>query len=98
MSPGGLVPVSNATLCPTEPKANVTVPPGAIVTALGVNARDGVALIVAVCGDGVGVDVVMSLDDPQAASPKANVAVVMAEIARCIILSASRRMGMYVRL
>jgi len=52
MSAGGLVPVSNFTEWPTDPNANVTVPPGAIVTELGEKPCVGVAFMVALGAEG----------------------------------------------
>lgn len=86
ISLGGLVPESNLTVCPTDPKAKVTVPPGAIVTVLGENARAGVAAMVAVAGGVVGViGWVPPPDDPHATTPTASEAETMKENARCII-------------
>lgn len=87
MSPGGLAPLSNETLWPSAPKANVTVPPGAIVTVLGEKAVAGVAFTVAVCGEGVGVVgvVIPEPEEPHAASPRTSEAEMMVESARCII-------------
>src|ERR1700686_720507 len=54
MSAGAPATASKYTLCATEPNANVTVPPGAIVTGVGLKAIAGVAFTVAVIGGGPG--------------------------------------------
>lgn len=83
MSLGGLAPVSNLTLWPTDPNTNVTTPPGATVTLLGEKARDASALTVTVVGGGgwVGPEPY----EPHAASPTTSEAEKMVESARCSI-------------
>ena len=87
MSLGGLAPVSNLTLWPTDPNTNVTTPPGATVILLGEKARDASALTVTAVGEGIitGGWVVPEPDEPHAASPTASEAEMMVESARCSI-------------
>ena len=87
---------SKTTVCPTEPNANVTLPPGAIVTVPGSNARLVVAATVAVCGEAVGVvgavgsvappelDAEPYPDAPQAKRPLINPAESNVDMTRCM--------------
>lgn len=72
MSAGAPDVASKNTLCPTDPNANVTVPPGATVIVAGENARLGFAFTVPVLGDGVGVFGAVVEDEPHASDAVAN--------------------------